>query len=180
MDCVRTAIRQEANSVTCLYRRDRDNMPGSRKEVANAEEEGVSFQFLSAPAAFHGTGQVEAMDVQAMRLSGADSSGRRACVPVPGQISQRPVSMVIKALGFEAEPLPELFNAPDLTLTPRGTVNVNGQAMTSLDGVFAAGDIVRGASLVVWAIADGRDAATHMMRYLERKDAAEQATQEAV
>lgn len=169
MDCVRTAVRQGATSVTCLYRRDRENMPGSKKEVRNAEEEGVVFKWLSAPATFYGESQVEAIDVQAMRLGAADASGRRAPVPVPGQIEQLPATMVIKALGFEAEDLPTLFHAPELRLSRHGTVGVDQQMMTSMEGVFAAGDIVRGASLVVWAIADGRDAAAHMLRYLRSK-----------
>jgi glutamate synthase (NADPH) small chain len=167
MDCVRTAIRQQAASVTCLYRRDRDNMPGSAREVKHAEDEGVTFSWLSAPARFHGEARVEAMDIQMMRLGAADSSGRRLPTPINGNVCQIPADMVIAALGFEPEPLPALFGAPDLCTTSRGTLTIDGRMMTSLEGVFAAGDIVRGASLVVWAIADGRDVAAHMMRYLE-------------
>ncbi len=167
MDCVRTAVRQGATSVTCLYRRDRDNMPGSAREVKHAEEEGVTFEWLSIPAQFHGKQDIEAMDVQTMRLGAADASGRRHPTPIPGDVRQLPTDMVIKALGFEAENLPTLFNESGLQCTKRGTLHVNRDMMTSLDGVFAAGDIVRGASLVVWAIADGRDAADHMLKYLD-------------
>jgi glutamate synthase (NADPH/NADH) small chain len=168
MDCVRTAIRQQAKSVTCLYRRDRENMPGSAREVKNAEEEGVVFEWLSAPAQFHGRERVEALDVQAMRLGAADASGRRLPTPIAGSIRQIPADMVIAALGFEPEDLPVLFNTPELRLTTRGTLAVDKRMMTSVEGIFAAGDIVRGASLVVWAIADGRDVAERMMEYMEQ------------
>ena len=168
MDCVRTAIRQQAASVTCLYRRDRENMPGSAREVKHAEEEGVVFAWLSAPARFHGERQVEALEVQAMRLGAADASGRRFPTPISGQVQQIPADMVIAALGFEPEPLPALFNEPALKTTAHGRIIVDATMQTSLDGVFAAGDIVRGASLVVWAIADGRAASAHMMRHMEQ------------
>lgn len=166
MDCVRTAVRQGAKSVSCLYRRDRENMPGSAREVKNAEEEGVNFDWLSAPDGFIGDTKIEAIDVQAMRLGDADASGRRFPVAIEGAITRRPASMVIKALGFEAENLPQLFSTPELECTKWGTLDVNRSMMTSLNGVFAAGDIVRGASLVVWAIRDGRDAARHIMNHL--------------
>ena len=169
MDCVRTAIRQGARDVTCLYRRDRENMPGSAREVGHAMEEGVSFKWLSVPAAFHADGDaVKAVDVQAMRLGAADRSGRRMPEAVVGEISSLPSTMVIKALGFEPEPLPAMFGTPALEVTSRGTLAIDRQMMTSLDGVFAAGDIVRGASLVVWAIADGRDVAQHMLAYIRQ------------
>ncbi len=167
MDCVRTAIRQKAASVTCLYRRDRENMPGSMREVKHAEAEGVVFEWLHAPARFHGEARVEALDVQMMRLGAADASGRRFPTPINGQVRQIPADMVIAALGFEPEPLPVLFEEPALNVRAGGTIKVDAAMMCSLEGVFAAGDIVRGASLVVWAIADGRDAAAQMMRYME-------------
>ncbi len=167
MDCVRTAVRQGAKSVTCLYRRDRANMPGSAREVKNAEEEGVVFQWLSAPKAFVGNKQVSQILVQQMRLTTQDTSGRQAVVAVEGETYPIPATMVIKALGFDAEDLPGMFGAPELRLSSYGTVNINqSNFMTSLPGVFAAGDIVRGASLVVWAIRDGRDAAEAMHRYM--------------
>ncbi len=166
MDCVRTAVRQGAASVRCLYRRDRANMPGSQREVANAEEEGVVFEWLSAPGAFIGTEHVAGVDVTGMRLGAPDASGRRSPEPDPAATRSLPADMVIKALGFDAEDLPRLFGAADLGVTRWGTVRVDASMMTSIEGVFAAGDIVRGASLVVWGIRDGRDVAAHNNRWL--------------
>ncbi len=169
MDCVRTAIRQGAKSVKCLYRRDRDNMPGSQREVANAEDEGVEFIWLSGPKSFDGTESIESVNVAKMRLGAADATGRRAPEPDPSGDFSLSADMVIMALGFEAEELPTLFNAPELGITRWGTVRVDHQnMMTNLDGVFAIGDIVRGASLVVWAIRDGRDVTEHMHHYLQK------------
>jgi glutamate synthase (NADPH/NADH) small chain len=174
MDCVRTAVRQGAASVRCLYRRDRANMPGSRREVANAEEEGVEFVWLAAPQAFTGDGQVTGVEVRRMRLGSADATGRRAPEPDPGAAETIRADLVIKALGFDAEELPTLWNAPELGVTRWGTVLVDAKTMmTSLDGVFAAGDIVRGASLVVWAIRDGRDVSAAMHKWLKAKAASE-------
>ena len=170
MDCVRTAIRQGAASVKCLYRRDRANMPGSAREVANAEEEGAEFVWLAAPLG------IEAGSVRAsrMRLGSPDASGRRAPERDPGGDGEVAADLVIKALGFDAEDLPALWDAPELAVSRWGTVLVDGQTlMTSLDGVFAAGDIVRGASLVVWAIRDGRDVAASMHKWLKAKAARE-------
>jgi glutamate synthase (NADPH/NADH) small chain len=171
MDCVRTAVRQGAASVKCLYRRDRANMPGSQREVANAEEEGVEFVWLSAPEAFDSEGNggdaVTGVRASRMRLGAPDASGRRAPELDPVGGFQLQADLVIKALGFEAEDLPKLFNADGLGVTRWGTVRTDGKTMmTSLDGVFAAGDIVRGASLVVWAIRDGRDVAAHMHAWM--------------
>ena len=174
MDCVRTAVRQGAKSVKCLYRRDRANMPGSQREVANAEEEGVEFVWLSAPEAFGSTenGWVNDVRVAKMRLGAPDASGRRAPEADPGSEYKIDADLVIKALGFDAEDLPKMFGSPDLGVTRWGTLRVDHKTMqTSLDGVFAAGDIVRGASLVVWAIRDGRDVSDHMHRYLKAKAA---------
>jgi len=170
MDCVRTAIRQGAASVKCLYRRDRANMPGSQREVANAEEEGVEFVWLSAPEAFLAGERVTGVKASRMRLGQPDASGRRAPEIDPAGGFDVPADLVIKALGFDPEDLPALFGAPELGVTRWGTVLVDNKTlMTSLDGVFAAGDIVRGASLVVWAIRDGRDVATTMHAYLKAK-----------
>jgi glutamate synthase (NADPH/NADH) small chain len=167
MDCVRTAIRQGASSVKCLYRRDRANMPGSQREVANAEEEGVEFVWLSAPEGFVGD-RVEGVQVQKMRLGAPDATGRRSPEPA-GEVVLEGADLVVKALGFEPEALPALWNTPGLEVTRWGTIRAEfGTGKTSLDGVFAAGDIVRGASLVVWAIRDGRDCATAIMRYLSQ------------
>ena len=172
MDCVRTAVRQGAASVKCLYRRDRANMPGSQREVANAEEEGVEFVWLSAPTAFAGDARVTSVKVSRMRLGAPDASGRRAPERDPGGDAVLDADLVIKALGFDAEDLPTLFGTPALGVTRWGTVRVDAQTMmTSLDGVFAAGDIVRGASLVVWAIRDARDVSDRMHAWLKAKAA---------
>jgi glutamate synthase (NADPH/NADH) small chain len=173
MDCVRTAVRQGAKSVQCLYRRDRENMPGSQREVRNAEEEGVEFVWLAASEAFLGRNKVRGIRVHRMHLGIADSSGRQAPQPIEGSSYTLDADLVIKALGFDAEDLPTLFGSPALTVTRWGTIAIDQRTMmTALDGVFAAGDIVRGASLVVWAIRDGRDAAEQMHLYLRQKAAA--------
>ncbi|MCC7260375.1 MAG: NAD(P)-dependent oxidoreductase [Alphaproteobacteria bacterium] len=168
MDCVRTAVRQGAKHVTCLYRRDRGNMPGSRKEVQNAEEEGVKFEFLAAPAAFLGDGKVNGVRAHRMRLGLPDASGRRFPEIVPGSDFTLKADMVIKALGFDPEALPTAFNTPELAVKADGTLTIDRTFMTGARGVFAAGDIVRGASLVVWAIRDGQDAALAMDAYLRQ------------
>jgi glutamate synthase (NADPH/NADH) small chain len=173
MDCVRTAVRQGAASVKCLYRRDRANMPGSQREVRNAEEEGVEFIWLSAPETF-ATGEsgrhVSVVTARRMRLGAPDASGRRAPEVDPAGGFDVPADLVIKALGFDAEDLPRLFGATELGVTRWGTLLIDNKTlMTSLDGVFAAGDIVRGASLVVWAIRDGRDVAMSMQAWLRAK-----------
>ena len=181
MDCVRTAIRQGAKSVKCLYRRDRENMPGSAQEVMNAEEEGVEFIWLTGPDAFVGTDKVEAVRVYQMRLGAPDPSGRQTPEPVPESNHDIPCDMAILALGFDPEDLPVMFKAPELDVTRWGTVKVGQQSlMTNLDGVFAAGDIVRGASLVVWAIRDGRDVADVIQKYLLTKSQEQLIEQEAV
>ncbi len=168
MDCVRTSIRQGAASVSCLYRRDRANMPGSLREVKNAEEEGVQFVWLSAPEAFLGDNHVSAVRAVHMRLGLPDASGRQSVEVVEGSHFSRPADLVIKALGFDAEDLPGLWGQAGLEVTRWGTLKVNQASFqTSLPGVFAAGDIVRGASLVVWAIRDGRDAAARIHAYLQ-------------
>ena len=171
MDCVRTALRQGAASVTCLYRRDKANMPGSMREVANAEEEGAAFEWLAAPRALSGEAEaVTGVRAIRMRLGAPDASGRQSPEEIPGGDFDRPAQLVLKALGFEPEKLPEQWSAPDLKVTRWGTVKADVRnQMTNLDGVFAAGDIVRGASLVVWAIKDGRDAADAIHRYLQAK-----------
>jgi glutamate synthase (NADPH/NADH) small chain len=171
MDCVRTAVRQGAKSVTCLYRRDRANMPGSLREVANAEEEGVVFEWLTLPKSFAGRAKVEGVRISRARLGPPDTGGRRAPREIEGSDAVFACDLAIKALGFDAEDLPALFDAPDLGVTRSGTVAIDRAMATSMDGVFAAGDIVRGASLVVWAIRDGRDAAVSIHAYLKAKAA---------
>ncbi|UWQ24682.1 NAD(P)-dependent oxidoreductase [Leisingera aquaemixtae] len=161
MDCVRTSIRQGATSVKCLYRRDRANMPGSQRETQNAEEEGVIFEWLSAPKGFtNDGGKVAGVMVQKMRLGQPDASGRQAPEVIEGADYVEEADLVIKALGFEPEELPALWSQPELPVTRWGTIKAAFQTgATELDGVYAVGDIVRGASLVVWAIKDGRDCA---------------------
>jgi glutamate synthase (NADPH) small chain len=167
MDCVRTAIRQGATSVKCLYRRDRANMPGSQREVQNAEEEGVEFVWLSAPKGFTGGARVEGVMVQKMRLGAPDATGRQVPEIIEGADYTEPADLVVQALGFEPEELPKLWGVPDLTVTRWGTIKADFRShQTAIPGVFAAGDIVRGASLVVWAIRDGREAADAILAYL--------------
>ncbi len=170
MDCVRTAVRQNAKSVKCLYRRDKENMPGSAREVYNAEEEGVKFIWLSNPKKFIGTEKISSVLVEKMKLIEADSSGRKKPVPVKNSDFEMKANMVIKALGFDPEDLPKLFNNSNLSVSNWGTIKVGLKSMeTNIPGVFAAGDIVRGASLVVWAIRDGRDVADSIQKYLKNK-----------
>ena len=170
MDCVRTSIRQKAKSVKCLYRRDRENMPGSAREVGNAIEEGVEFVWLTSPKSFVGDTHVKAVEVNKMKLGEPDSSGRRRPEIEQGSKYEIPADLVIKSLGFDPENLPKLFNAKELTISKWGTIKIDLKSMqTNLDGIFAAGDIVRGASLVVWAIRDGRDAAAQIENYLKLK-----------
>ena len=170
MDCVRTAVRQKAKSVKCLYRRDRENMPGSAREVANAIEEGVEFVWLTAPKQFLGSEKVSGVQVSKILLGKPDSSGRRSPEIQKNSEYEIKADMVIKSLGFDPENLPKLFSADELIVSRWGTIKIDLDTMqTSIDGVFAAGDIVRGASLVVWAIKDGRDAAKEIRKYLKQK-----------
>ncbi len=170
MDCVRTAVRQGAKSVKCLYRRDRANMPGSQREVKHAEEEGVEFVWLSAPQAFLGKDHVSHVRTVRIHLGMPDASGRQAPQEIPNSHANIEADLVLKALGFDPEDLPEALATPDLGVTRWGTLDIDWRSMmTSLDGVFAAGDIVRGASLVVWAVRDGRDAAERIHSYLTTK-----------
>ncbi len=170
MDCVRTSVRQNAKSVKCLYRRDRENMPGSAREVANAEEEGVEFIWLSSPKKFLGKNKVEEIIVNKIKLGDPDDSGRKRPEIQKNSEFILKTDMVIKALGFDPENLPKLFKSEKLQVTRWGTIKTNFETMeTNLSGVFAAGDIIRGASLVVWAIKDGRDAAVSIDKYLKKK-----------
>ena len=170
MDCVRTSIRQKAKSVKCLYRRDKKNMPGSAREVNNAEEEGVEFVWLSSPKEFIGKNKVESLNVNKIELGEPDETGRRKPVINENEIFKIEADLVIKALGFDPENLPRLFGKEDLQVSQWGTIKVDFNTLeTSVPGVFAAGDIVRGASLVVWAIKDGKDAAKSIENHLEKK-----------
>jgi glutamate synthase (NADPH/NADH) small chain len=170
MDCVRTAVRQKAKSVKCLYRRDKENMPGSAREVKNAEEEGVDFVWLTSPKQFIGSKKISEVEVNKMFLGEPDSSGRKKPVIKEGSEFKIPADLVIKSLGFDPENLPKLFGAEDLLVSRWGTIKIDLKTMqTNIKGVFAAGDIVRGASLVVWAIKDGRDAAMQIEKHLQEK-----------
>jgi glutamate synthase (NADPH/NADH) small chain len=178
MDCVRTAIRQGARSVSCFYRRDRENMPGSLREVANAEEEGVVFEWLTLPKAFLGSDSVEGVRISRMRLGLPDSSGRKTPEEIKDADAILEAELVIMALGFDPEDLPAHFRAPELRVTRWGTLDTSERTlMTGLDGVFAGGDIVRGASLVVWAVRDGRVAAASIHAYLGARAAAAEAAE---
>jgi glutamate synthase (NADPH/NADH) small chain len=170
MDCVRTAVRQGAKSVKCLYRRDRTNMPGSQREVKHAEEEGVEFVWLSAPQAFLGNDKVSHVRSVRIHLGMPDASGRQTPQEIANSHVNIEADLVLKALGFDPEDMQAAMGAPELDLTGWGTLKIDWRSMmTSLDGVFAAGDIVRGASLVVWAVRDGRDAAERIHSYLTAK-----------
>ncbi|MFM2349974.1 MAG: hypothetical protein RIR04_940 [Pseudomonadota bacterium] len=172
MDCVRTAIRQGAVSVKCLYRRDKANMPGSQREVQNAEEEGVDFVWLSAPKGFTGGAVVDGVIVQKMRLGAPDATGRQVPEVIEDADYTEPADLVVQALGFEPEDVPALWGVPELAVTRWGTIKADFRShATNLPGVYAAGDIVRGASLVVWAIRDGREAADSILSYLAQSAA---------
>ena len=173
MDCVRTAVRQGAKDVKCLYRRDKNNMPGSQREVENAIEEGVDFNWLTLPTQYQGNGKLDQVKIAKMELGSPDESGRRKPEIKKDSEEILKADLVIEALGFEPEDLPIMFDEPSLNVTQWGTIKVDYKnLMTSLDGVFAAGDIVRGASLVVWGIKDGRDVANHIHNYLENNNQA--------
>ena len=145
-------------------------MTGSAREVANAEEEGVEFVWLSSPKEFKGTNTVEKLLVDQIKLGELDESGRRKPEVQQGSGFELKADMVIKALGLDPEDLPTLFEANELQVTKWGTIKADFDTMeTNLKGVFAAGDIVRGASLVVWAIKDGRDAANSIKKHLQNK-----------
>jgi glutamate synthase (NADPH/NADH) small chain len=173
MDCVRTAIRQGAQEVHCLYRRDRNNMPGSQREVSHAMEEGVQFRFNVQPL------DVEVLEegqkatgvrVAETRLGPTDASGRRRPELVPGSERSIGADAVILAFGFRPNP-PAWLDAFGIATAQDGRVRAAGpeglEFQTSNPRVFAAGDMVRGADLVVTAIADARKAAAGILRYLE-------------
>jgi glutamate synthase (NADPH/NADH) small chain len=167
MDCLRTAVRMGAATVTCVYRRDEENMPGSRREVKIAKEEGVQFLWLTAPVRFLGNdeGKVRAIECVRMALGEPDKDGRRRPVEVPGSNFVVEADLVIMAFGFDATPVTG-EDAAKLRTSRWGTYEVDRMKMTSWPGVFAGGDIVRGADLVVTAIKDGREAARGIDEYV--------------
>lgn len=168
MDCLRTALRSGAREAVCLYRRDLANMPGSRKEYANALEEGAQFRFLTNPVALTGdaAGRVSAVRCVRMELGAPDASGRRSPRPVPGSESDVPADLVIVAYGFDPVPFPRDSDLAQAATDKWGGFKVDANQMTSLPGVFAGGDSVRGPSLVVHAVRDARKAAQGIHRWL--------------
>ncbi len=170
MDCNRTSIRQGAARVTCAYRRDEANMPGSRREVANAKEEGVEFLFNRQPVEIVGTDRVEGVKMVKTRLGAPDERGRRRPEPIPGSEEVLPADRVIVAFGFRPDPAP-WFSEHGIDTDDRGRVvagkNGGPAYQTSNPKVFAGGDMVRGSDLVVTAIFEGRNAAEGILDYLE-------------
>lgn len=168
MDCLRTAIRCGAAEVVCAYRRDLANMPGSRKEYANALEEGARFLFLTNPLAIEGNGDGNVTGVRCVRmeLGEPDASGRRKPRPVAGSEFQIPADLVLVAYGFDPVPFPPGSDLARIAVNDWGATKVDQNQMTSVPGVFAGGDVVRGPSLVVHAVRDGRRAAAGIHRYL--------------
>ena len=169
MDCNRTAIRQGAASVTCAYRRDEENMPGSRREVANSREEGVTFLFNRQPLEIVGDDHVTGVKVIETKMGAPGSDGRRRPEPIPGSETILPADAVVIAFGFRPDP-PEWFSDFDINTLDSGRVLVKSMGavpfQTSNPKVFAGGDMVRGSDLVVTAVHEGREAARGIARYL--------------
>ncbi len=170
MDCNRTAIRQQAESVSCAYRRDEDNMPGSRREVVNAKEEGVNFLFNRQPVAIVGEDKVEGVKVVTTQLGEPDENGRRRPEPIPGSEEVLPADIVLVAFGFQPSPAP-WFDQHDIKVNNWGGVEAPEEQkfkfQTSNPKVFAGGDMVRGSDLVVTAIWEGRQAAEGILDFLD-------------
>ena len=170
MDCVRTAVRQRARSVTCVYRRALEDMPGSRREVRNAMEEGVRFLFCRQPLAVERTGGSAAVRVVETRLGAPDARGRRAPEAVPGSEETLPADRVVVAFGFRASPA-GWFEGCGIGTDAQGLVSVRAEGpypgQTSQPKVFAAGDMVHGSDLVVTAVFEARRAAEGIARYLQ-------------
>ena len=168
MDCNRTAIRQGANSVSCLYRRDEKNMPGSRREVVNAQEEGVKFEFNTQPIAIIGNDKVEGVKTIQTKLGAPDQNGRRVPVPVPGSEKIYPADEVVIAFGFRASPA-EWFKDFNIKINNAGLVEAPEKQelkfQTSNPKIFSGGDMVRGSDLVVTAIWEGREAAKSIIQF---------------
>jgi len=168
MDCLRTAIRCGASEATCLYRRDLANMPGSRKEYANALEEMAQFVFLTNPIALEGDaeGNVTGVRCVKMALGEPDASGRRKPRAIPGSEFLQPADLVLVAYGFDPVPFPPQSDLAQIAVNDWGGLIVDDNQMTSVPGVFAGGDSTRGPSLVVHAVRDARKAAQGIHRYL--------------
>ena len=168
MDCLRTAIRCGAADTVCAYRRDLANMPGSRKEYANALEEGAQFLVLTNPLALEGSanGEVNAVRCVRMELGEPDASGRRKPRAVAGSEFTLPADLVLIAYGFDPVPFPKDSDLSQLAINDWGAIKVDEHQRTNVERVFAGGDVVRGPSLVVHAVRDGRKAADSIHRYL--------------
>jgi glutamate synthase (NADPH/NADH) small chain len=171
MDCNRTSIRQGAASVTCVYRRDEENMPGSRREVENARQEGVQFVFNRQPVEILGSaGRVTGVKFVETRLGAPDAKGRRVAETVPGSEEIYPADAVLVAFGFQPSPAP-WFADVGITLDNRGRVVASAEGefafQSSNPKIFAGGDMVRGADLVVTAIWEGRQAGSGILDYLK-------------
>ncbi|HEY9097787.1 MAG TPA: FAD-dependent oxidoreductase [Thiobacillus sp.] len=169
MDCNRTAIRQGAASVTCAYRRDEENMPGSKREVVNAKEEGVKFLWNRQPVEIVGDGKVEGVKLVTTELGPPDARGRRTPVVVPGSEEIIPADCVIVAFGFRPNPQP-WFEQHQIAIDQGGRVIAKGQQhtfQTANPKIFAGGDMVRGSDLVVTAVYEGREAAKGILGYLD-------------
>jgi glutamate synthase (NADPH/NADH) small chain len=172
MDCLRTAIRSGARETICIYRRDLENMPGSRKEYANAVEEGARFMFLTNPIALsgNGAGQVAEARCVRMELGEPDAKGRRKPRPIPDSEFTVPVDVVLVAYGFDAVPIFAAGNSDEIAVNKWGGVIVDPNQMTSVPGVFAGGDLVRGPDLVVRAVRDSRKAAAGIHKFLSSRN----------
>jgi glutamate synthase (NADPH/NADH) small chain len=170
MDCIRTAIRQGAESVTCTYRRDEQNMPGSRRDYKNSKEEGAEFVFNAQPVELVGTDAVEGVKIVETRLGKPDARGRRVPEPIPGSEQVIPADAVIIAFGFLPSP-PQWFDKHEVKLHTNGRVRVSAAQdtpfQTTNPKIFAGGDMVRGSDLVVTAVFEGREAAKGILRYLD-------------
>jgi glutamate synthase (NADPH/NADH) small chain len=168
MDCLRTALRCGASEATCLYRRDLANMPGSRKEYANALEEGARFIFLTNPISLQADagGNVSGVRCVKMELGEPDASGRRKPRPVPNSEFSTAADVLLVAYGFDPVPFPPESDLSNIAVNEWGGIKVDGGQMTNIPGVFAGGDDVRGPSLVVHAVRDARNAAASIHRYV--------------
>jgi len=168
MDCLRTAIRSGASEAVCIYRRDLENMPGSRREYANAIDEGARFLFLTNPVGLRGNdaGQVTEARCVRMELGEPDAKGRRKPRPVPGSEFAVPVDVILIAYGFDPVPIFAAGNSDNIAVNDWGSVVVDANQMTSVPGIFAGGDLVRGPDLVVRAVRDARKAAASIHNYL--------------
>jgi glutamate synthase (NADPH/NADH) small chain len=171
MDCLRASIRAQAREAICVYRRDLANMPGSRKEYKNALEEGALFHFLTNPVELVGNAEGRVTEVKCvqMELGEPDAKGRRKPYPVPGSEFAISADVVLVAYGFDPVPFPPESGLAQIEVNEWGGVVVDENQMTNLPGVFAGGDLVRGANLVVYAVRDGRKAAHAIHQHLTRR-----------